>query len=404
MLPLEGYRIIEFGFAVAGGTPGLLLADLGAEVIKVESREHLDGLRLGVGARKDIPDPEERNPHFHWVNRNKLGVTVNMKHPRGVEMVLRLAAQSDALVENYSAGTLESLGIGYAALRAARPDIVVVSLTGAGQTGPQRDLLAYANVMSSLAGLEALIGYPDEGEPLLAYPAYSDMSTATHAALATLLALFHRRRTGEGQHVDVSGWESTTSLLGPALMDYALNKRVQGLQGNRHQSVAPHGVYPCKGENRWIALAVEDDDAWEGLRRAMGDPEWAADPALADGYGRVQRRDDLETRVAAWTRERAVEELVPLLERAGVTVAPAATPTELARDPHFRQRGVFMEITHPRTGEEVTSVAPWQVGPEPLRVRRPTPVVGEHTRYIFREVLGLADAEADALEREKALY
>ena len=167
MLPLEGYRVIEFGWAVAGGTPGLLLADLGAEVIKVESRQKLDGLRLGVGGRKDIPDPEERNPHFHWVNRNKLGVTVNMKHPRGAEMVLRLAAQSDALVENNSAGTLESLGIGYAALRAARPDIVVVSLTGAGQTGPQRDLLAYANIMSSLAGLEALTGYPDDGAPVL---------------------------------------------------------------------------------------------------------------------------------------------------------------------------------------------------------------------------------------------
>jgi crotonobetainyl-CoA:carnitine CoA-transferase CaiB-like acyl-CoA transferase len=392
--PLQGIRVMDLGWVWAGAIPGQVLADLGAEVIKVESRVRLDYMRQGRPIRGTTPDPEQ-NPMFHAVNRNKLSLTVDLRHPGAPPLVRRLAARSDVVIENFAPGFLAKRGLDYQALREARPDLIMLSVSMAGQTGPLRDLRGYATIIAALSGLDGLVGYPGEA-PIGMQQPYSDPNGSLHGLVAVLAALHHRRRTGQGQHIDLSMWEAAVAVMGEAVMEYTLAGRVAGPQGNRHPAMAPHGHYPAAEPDRWLSIVVGSEEEWRALRRAMGEPAWAARPEFADAPARLQNQAELDARLAEWTRRHPQRALVERLQRAGVAAAPVLGPAERAIDPHFVARGTYARVDHPVLGEEWIYTLPWKMRRRPSVLGR-APLLGEQNAYVLGALLGLSAEEMAGL-------
>jgi len=407
--PLDGLRVLDFGWVAVGPVIGSLLAEMGAEVIKIESSRRLDYCRLlppTPSVRREQPD---RTPvaadldmvsMFHNYNRGKLGITVDLRHPGAPALLRRLVARSDVVLENFSPGVLRRIGLHYEALREVRPDLVMISCSAAGQDGPWSELKTFAPSLSSLAGLEVLIGYPGERVlGALAY-GYADPSNAHHGALAVLAALWHRQRTGQGQYIDMSQLEATVGLTVEPLMDWFMNGRVWGRQGNDHLSMAPHGHYPCRGDDAWVSIAVEDDGAWTRLVAALGDVPWAREPRFAALAGRRAHLAELDARLAEWTRERTGWEATEILQRAGVAAFPVYGLDEQAADPHFQARGLMARPEHPRIGPMQVYAHPIKLGATPGGVTATAPMLGEHNDHVFRELLGLSAVEIERLRAE----
>ena len=319
---LERYRIIDMGNVLAGPLVTQLMADMGAEVIKVETRNRLDGTRRGRpivgddivgGDRGQWP---EMQPLFHCLNRNKLGITVNIKEPKGLALVTELTSVSDVVVNNSSSGAMDRLGLGYPVLRSVRPDIIVASMPGAGEEGPLREVLAYASITSALSGLMGLIGYPpvgpgqDEGGTLAGQiqGAWCDVIAALTTLTSILAALRHRDVTGEGQYIEVAQLEASVALLGEAFMEYGISGRSAGLRGTRNPLMAPHNNYPCLGDDKWVSIAIRTEVEWQAFCGAIGNPPWTSDPRFVDAYSRSSNIEELDRHVAQWTRERTPDE------------------------------------------------------------------------------------------------
>ncbi len=409
MRPLDGIRVLDFGWVAVGPVIGSLLAEMGAEVIKIESSRRLDYCRLlppTPPVRREQPDGTPVAPDldmvsmFHNYNRGKLGITVDLRHPGAPALLRRLVARSDVVLENFSPGVLRRIGLHYEALREVRPDLVMISCSAAGQDGPWSELKTFAPSLSSLAGLEVLIGYPGERVlGALAY-GYADPSNAHHGALAVLAALWHRQRTGQGQYIDMSQLEATVGLTVEPLMDWFMNGRVWGRQGNDHLSMAPHGHYPCRGDDAWVSIAVEDDRAWTRLVAALGDVPWAREPRFATLAGRRAHLAELDARLAEWTRERTGWEATEILQRAGVAAFPVYGLDEQAADPHFQARGLMARPEHPRIGPMQVYAHPIKLGATPGSVTATAPMLGEHNDHVFRELLGLSAVEIERLRAE----
>ena len=400
--PLRGYRVLDFGWVLAGALPGMVLADMGAEVIKVETRRRLDYMRQGRPIIGEERDPE-LNPMFHNVNRSKLSVTLNTAHPEAVELAHSLVAACDVVIENFSPGVMDRLGLGYDALRRHKPDIVMISISSNGRTGPLRDLRAYAPSIGALAGLDSNLGY--EGErPLGLKHAYADISGALHAVFAVTAALLHRRRTGEGRHVDLSMLRSTVVTAGLGLMEYTTTGRVMGPKGNYDPAMAPYGNYPCLGEDRWVSVAVRTEDEWRGLVQAMGRPHWTQDAKFDSRYRRLKNRRELDARLSEWTEQRSAQENTELLQAHGVAALPVMDAEDRLNDPHFRERGLYQEIEHPSLGEEPIFNLMWQLSRTPGRIRRHAPLLGEHNQQVFGGMLGLSADEVRRLEERQVLW
>lgn len=410
--PLDGLRVLDFGWVAVGPVIGSLLAEMGAEVIKIESSRRLDYCRLlppTPSVRREQPDGTpvaadlDMVSMFHNYNRGKLGITVDLRHPGAPALLRRLVARSDVVLENFSPGVLRRIGLHYEALRQVRPDLVMISCSAAGQDGPWSDLKTFAPSLSSLAGLEVLIGYPGERVlGALAY-GYADPSNAHHGALAVLAALWHRQRTGQGQYIDMSQLEATVGLTVEPLMDWFMNGRVWGRQGNDHLSMAPHGHYPCRGDDAWVSIAVEDDGAWTRLVAALGDVPWAREPRFAALAGRRAHLAELDARLAEWTRERTGWEATEILQRAGVAAFPVYGLDEQAADPHFQARGLMARPEHPRIGPMQVYAHPIKLGATPGGVTATAPLLGEHNDHVFRELLGLSAVEIERLRAEGVL-
>ena len=407
--PLDGLRVLDFGWVAVGPVIGSLLAEMGAEVIKIESSRRLDYCRLlppTPSVRREQPDRApvaadlDMVSMFHNYNRGKLGITVDLRHPGAPALLRRLVARSDVVLENFSPGVLRRIGLHYEALREVRPDLVMISCSAAGQDGPWSELKTFAPSLSSLAGLEVLIGYPGERVlGALAY-GYADPSNAHHGALAVLAALWHRQRTGQGQYIDMSQIEATVGLTVEPLMDWFMNGRVWGRQGNDHLSMAPHGHYPCRGDDAWVSIAVEDDRAWTRLVAALGDVPWAREPRFATLAGRRAHLAELDARLAEWTRERTGWEATEILQRAGVAAFPVYGLDEQAADPHFQARGLMARPEHPRIGPMQVYAHPIKLGATPGGVTATAPMLGEHNDHVFRELLGLSAVEIERLRAE----
>ena len=405
--PLSGYRVLDFGWVLAGAVPGMILADMGAEVIKVETRQRMDYMRLGRPIIGDEPDPEQ-NPMFHNVNRGKLSITLNTTRPEAVAIVRRLAAECDVVIENFSPGVMQRLGLDYDTLSKDNPRLVMASITSNGQTGPLRDLRAYAPSIGALSGLDSTMGYePAEGEtgrPLGLKHAYADLCGALHGVFAITAALHERKRTGMGRYIDVSMLRATVATMGGGLMEYELTGRVPGPRGNYDPVMAPYGNYPCRGEDEWVSIAVRTEKEWRGLVEAMGSPAWTEEPQFSSRYSRLNHRRELDERVSEWTKDWTAWEATELLQGKGVAAFPVLGAEGRLFNPHFQERGLYEDIEHPSLGAEPIFNLMWLLSGTPPRIQRHAPLLGEHNREVFCGLLGMDATEISMLEEKQVIW
>jgi crotonobetainyl-CoA:carnitine CoA-transferase CaiB-like acyl-CoA transferase len=405
-LPLNGVRVIDFSWMGAGPYTSRVLADHGAEVIKIESTKRLDRLRVlppFPGGQRG--DSVNRSGYFADRNSNKLSATFNLKHPAAVELILRLIAQSDIVTSNFTPGTLTGLGLGYDAGRAARPDIIFLEMGMQGAYGPDSSLVGYGQTVSALTGLYHLSGLPGR-MPTGTGTNYPDhIAAPAHAAFALLAALHYRARTGKGQYIDLSQAESMVALLGPAILDYTANGHTAGPRGNLAEYAAPHGVYRCLGDDRWLAISAETDAQWLALLTELDAAELGRDPRFATLAARHANHAELDAELLRLTFSRDAYQLMNRLQRAGVAAGVVQTYQDLVdADPQLRHRGHFATLDHPEMGLSVYNAPPFTLsGMRELTMRTPAPLLGQHTRRVCRTLLGLDDAGIDELVRAGVL-
>jgi crotonobetainyl-CoA:carnitine CoA-transferase CaiB-like acyl-CoA transferase len=414
-LPLSGIRVLDLTTGWAGPYAGRLLGDMGAEVIKIESVKDWDVTRSLHRLGRDVEKGYNRSGYFNHLNRNKLGCTLDLSHSRGRELFLRLVALSDAVIESYRSGVMDGLGLSYDALRQARPDVILVSISAHGKDGPEAGHVANDAHAEQLAGLASLTGYPDRG-PHKSGISYGEPVAGISAAAALCAALLYRRRTGHGRWVEVAQRESMTSLIGEFFVGFSMNGRQPPLLGNRHRSMAPHGCYPCAGlpvrqagppEAGWLAIAAASDAEFAALCQVMGRAELAADPRFADVVSRYRHQHELDEAISAWTRRKTPQEAAMALQetglpdrQAGVAALPVPSVADLMEDPHLRERGFVEKTAHPEAGIWEMDGVPWRLSLTPAHVRLSAPCFGEHNDYVFRHLLGLSAEEAAELERQ----
>lgn len=383
--PLAGLRVADFTWVWAGPFCTLQLAHLGAEVIRVESATRTCVTRLLPPWPEGIPH-RDRSGYFNQYNQGKKSLALDLSREDAREVARDLIRTSDIVVENFAAGVMERMGLGYSACRALRPDVIMIALSGYGATGPQSHYVSYGPAQVPLSGFSALTGYRG-WRPMHVGISYGDPTAGLHGAVAVLAALLHRRRTGEGQYIDLSQWESTMALLPEGVLAETMEGRSPGRDGNRDPSDAPHGVYRCAGDDRWVSIAVASNDEWRALASLVHAP-WLDDPELAENDGRKRREDELDARIAGWCQTRSREEVTETLQRVRVAALPVLDARDLHDSPHLAERGFFVELPHPEVGVRRHLGIPYRLHGSPLTVRRAAPCLGEDTESVLRDVLG----------------
>ena len=397
---LEGYRVVDFGWVAAGPILGSMLANMGAEVIKVESRTRLDSMRLSPDNLDKNP---EKDPWFHSIHRNKMSITVDMAKPKGVELLKNLVKKSDIVIENFSPKVMPKFGLEYESLRKVNPKIIMVSLPATGREGPLSDVITYGMSLQGLCGLDGIVGY--EGERVLGMQqAYCDWLSAIIGAYGVVAALYYRNKSGKGQFIEVAQMEAAISVMNEPVMDYSMNGRIMGTQGNYSPFMAPHGNYPCQGDDKWVAIAVKTEEEWRSLCKVMGHPPWTEDEKFADRKKRVENRKELDAHISEWTKNYTHYEVMEMLQKVGVAATPCLDMEERFMDPHLQARDVYVPLEHPVTGMEYVTNVPWKMSETPGGIYRPAPQLGQHNDYVFKELLGMSESEIEQLENEKVLY
>ena len=412
--PLAGIRVADFCWMGVGACATRLLADFGAEVIRIEDRNRLDmprrlpiykGEARTYGEEDANPDPN-KGGLFNNYNRNKLGVTINMRDPRGRALADRLIAASSVVTENFAPGVMERWGLVYERLNALSPNVIFARMSGFGHSGPHAEYRSYGPVVQAVSGISHISGLPGR-EPSGWGLSYMDNEAAFFNASALLTAIYHRNITGVGAEIDVSAVEAGINLLGPILLDVAVNGRsTRGGDyptGNRLEDpqAAPHGVYPCAGTDRWIAIAVFNDEDWRGLVSVMGDPEWVRDPRYASQAARFANQDGLDAQLAAWTKDQDRHVLMHALQARGVTAGAVQTTEDtIEHDPQIAGRGLFFQLDHPVIGEALFEGTPIQFTRTVQENWRSAPLLGEDNAHVFKTLLGVAEDEYDELAAE----
>ncbi|MCS6925422.1 MAG: CoA transferase [Candidatus Binatia bacterium] len=399
--PLSGIRVADFCWAWAGPYGALQLAHLGAEVIRIESTTRMCPSRL-IPPWAENERGINRAGYFNQYNQGKRSITLNLKKPEGVEIAKRLVAKSDIVMENFAAGVMDKMGLGYEALRAVKPDIIMASLSGYGATGPEKEYVSYGPPQVALSGMSSLTGYPG-GPPMQAGFSYGDPNGGVHGTFAILCALIHRQRTGEGQYIDLSQREACAMLLPEALMDFVMNGTQPPRMGNRDPYMAPHGVFRCRGEDRWVSLAVRDEAEWHRFCAVIGQRELASDPRFATLAARKENEEELERIVTHWTQQHTAEEVTQQLQQAGIPAYPSLDGRDMLANPHVSARGFFVELEHPEVGIRRHLGIPWKMSRTPCEVRRPAPCLGQDTDYVLQEIVGLDPRDIAALREKEVL-
>jgi crotonobetainyl-CoA:carnitine CoA-transferase CaiB-like acyl-CoA transferase len=406
---LNGLRILDFSWLLAGPYATRILADFGAELIKVQSR------KTATGAESNATG------YFNTWNRNKLGITLNINHPKARDIALRLVKISDVVVENFTPRVKSNWGLSYDNLKEVKPDIIMLSMSAMGQTGPWRDFVALGPTIQAFSGITYLTSFPREiaspsacndrrgtsqSAPLGLGYSYADPISGLFATLAILAALQYRDRTGQGQSIDVSEYECMCSLLGPAILDYIVNHNIATPQGNSpgHIAAAPYGCYRCSGEDRWCVIAISSEQEWQSLCRVLGNPPWGKEERFSTLSGRQKHAEELNQLLEQWTIRNTPEEVMNELQRAGVPAGMVEDANDLANDPHLKARNFFIQAEHPLLGKTTSDNTPIRLSRTPARFRRPAPLLGQDNHYVYRELLGLSEEELARYIAEGAIY
>jgi benzylsuccinate CoA-transferase BbsF subunit len=377
-------------------------------VIKVESTKRPDPMRLlGTTGGPDPKFVRLTNPNecvsFNDVNLNKLSITLDLTKPKATELAKRIARLSDVIVENNRPGVIARLGLGYEAIKEIKPDIIYLSASTRGATGPERDYAGFAPIFGCLGGLAEITGYPD-GPPAPPIVGRADIICGTASVLAIISALIYRERTGEGQYIDLSDSEVISCLIGDIFIDYALNGREQTRTGNKDNVFAPHDCYRCKGDDKWVSIAITNEEEWRAFCHATGNPQWTEDERFSDMYSRKKNEKELDKLISEWTINHTHYEVMDILQNAGVAAVPSLNAAEFFDDPHFKERAIPVEVNHPVIGRKVALNPPWKMSLTPPKIYRHGPLLGEHNDYVFGELLGMSDEEIQKLKEERVIY
>ena len=389
-LSLRSIRVADFSWAAAGPYSTLLLASLGAEVIKVTSARAQGGFSRQRAAEVD-----------RYLNYNKRSISLDLTTSRGAALARELIQVCDVVVENYRPGTMKRFGLNYEELVKVKPDIVMVSSSSLGSDGPHSRYSGFAPIFATMGGLSHITGFPG-GIPT-EFRIMMDYTVGYAAAYAALAALYHQRTTGQGQYVDLASRDVVTSLLGEQILEAQLGGPGSGDDpriGNRDDSMAPHGVYRCKGDDAWISIAVGNQEEWEGLCGTMGRQDWLTDERFADGSGRCSHQDELDRDINAWTASHTPFELMELLQRSGVPAVPSYSARDLFEDPHLSERGFSEKVTDASGSKYTVIKAPWLIDGQRPGARRRAPHPGEDNPAIIGDLLGVPEAEIERLAEE----
>jgi len=399
-MALEGLSILDVSQAISLPAGTKLLADCGAEVIKVESAVHLDPCRLASFVDSD-PGKKywERGTAYLTANPNKRSLVLALDKPRGREIFKELVKVSDVVTENFSPRVMRNFGLDYPVLKEIKEDLIMVSSSGFGHTGPWRDYVSYGYSMEPMSGISQVTSYPDR-PPLRSFHAYNDWLGALYCMVLIVSALEYWRRTGKGLYVDFSQYEAGVCAVAESIMEFTMNGRVQARRGNRHSSMAPHGCYRC---DRWAAIAVSSDEEWRALCRVMGNPPWTADERFSDQLNRWLNQDELDPLIEEWTRTRDCYEVMHTLQAAGGAAGAVLDNRDFPLDPHVKARDFFWVATRAETGTR-PCYGSWQkLSKTPPALRMAAPTLGEYNEQILSELLGLSKQEIDDLAGENII-
>lgn len=402
--PLDGMKVLDFCWVAAGPMTTKYLAEYGATVVRVESAKRPESLRRAApygGGGAGI----NRSGYFANYNVNKYGITIDMRHPRSRDLVLRMVADwADLVTENFTPGTMESWGLGYSDLKRVNPSLILFSASMLGRGGPMEKQPGYGAVLSSLAGLTNITGWPDRG-PVNPYGAYTDFIVPRFAVAAILAAVDYRRRSGAGMHLDMSQLETSLHFSAPLLLDYMSSGTEPVRRGNRDLGAAPHGVYPCQGDERWIAIACFTEEAWQALSQIIS-PDgggWVGQAQFASLLGRKAAEDELDQLMAEWTRGWEAGALMEVLQQAGVPAGVVHDTRGLFEDPQLQHRGHYQYLEHAEIGRYASERSEFELSQTPGKLERPAPMIGEHTEYVLKQFIGLSDAEYQSLQGDAVL-
>ncbi len=397
---LAGVKVIEFGAYAAGPCISKYLANFGARVVHVESRQRPDGFRLQYPPFKDGQVGLNRSGCFAFFNDSKHGVTLDLKNVEGLKLAQRLVEWSDIVIENMRPGVVSRLGLDYESLREQKPDLIMLSTSNMGQTGPYATHPGFGSQLSSLSGFTHLIGEPD-GPPYFLYGPYIDFIAVAFGGIAVLAALDHRRRTGEGAYIDLSQFETGVQFIGSAVLDYVANGVVANRDGNRDPMAAPHGCYPClNGE--WCVISCWNDPEWVRFCQAAEKPTWLADERFITMDQRRAHESELNQLIADWTREQGAEHLMWRLQCRAVHAAKVNTVRDLFTDPQIAFRNIWQKQEHPELGNHTYRMVSYELSETPGSVRKAAPCLGADNEEVFRDWLGLSKREYEELSEQGA--
>ncbi len=400
---LDGVKVLDFGQAIAGPMSAKHLGDHGAQVVHIETVRRPDMTRTTreVGS-STATNPDFRPTNGHY-NTSKYSIILDLKHPGARGVIEKLIRWADVVNENFSPGTMKRLGLGYQDICKVKPDIIMVSCSIHGQTGPYANLGGVDGIASAASGRTYLAGWPDRAPVTPSAVPYGDMIHPLVIALAVVAALDYRRRTGKGQYIDASMLEVCTHSIAPALLDWQANAHLQNRDGNRVPNASPHGVFPCIGEDRWCAIAVFTDAEWESFCHVIGNPSWTKEPRFATLRARKENEDELEHSVAEWTKRHAAGEVMHLMQAAGVAAGVVQNSQDLIEeDPQLKEREFLVPLQHPVMGVFGHPTPPYKLLKTKANVRT-APCLGEHTHYVCTELLGISDEEFVKLIRDEVL-
>lgn len=390
-LPLAKVRVADFTWIGAGPTCTRFLALFGAEVIIVESATR-GGIRMGQPQAKGPEGSPNLSGFFNNLNSCKESITLNMRTPEGVEVARKLIAVSDVVVNNFAPGVMDRWGLGYEALKKINHAIIMAEMPVAGRSGPHKTMIGYGATVEAFAGINEMTGYPDRPPTgtEINYPDYA--SNPYHMATALLSALHYRMRTGTGQYIEVAQWESTASVMETYVLDYTVNGRNQTRTGNHVAYASPHSVYRCLGDNRWVAVAVTNEEEWSAFKEALGRPALLEESRFASFEGRKAHEDELDGFIEAWTCQRSSEEAMVCLQKGGVPAGVVQNMEDaMMRDKHLAERGFYVSLKHPEAGLTTYDGLVAKLSATPGSLRSPAPCLGEHNDHVFRELLGLSE-------------